>query len=87
MNLFWSEEHIDRWLGGVGDALGHQYKNSVGARSTRFAPQHLPQSERRRVGDHEHVLAVANAQAVVDYRAHRARKVTPIDCPGHSARH
>ena len=64
-----------RRLGGVGGALGHQRQHRVGAGAAGLAAQPLAEPERRRVGDHEHLLALADAEALVDHRADRAIQI------------
>ena len=64
-----------RRLGGVGGALRHQRKHGVRAGAAGLAAQPLAQAERRGVGDDQHLLALADAEALRDHRADRAIQI------------
>ena len=50
----------------------------IGPRPSGLAAQALPEPERRRIGDHEHVLARGHPEAVVDDGGDGAFEVGPI---------
>ena len=64
-----------RGLGGVRVALGHQGQHGIGARPASLTAEPLAETERRRVGDDEDVLARGHPQAVVDDSGDRALEV------------
>ncbi len=55
---------------GVGGALGHQRQDRVGAELARLGAHALAEAERRRVADDEHLLALADGEAVADRSGH-----------------
>ena len=64
----------------VRGALGHQAQHRVGPGPPGLAAQPLAEPERRRVADHQHLLALADAEAVADDRAHGALEIAhPLD--------
>ncbi len=58
--------------------LGHHREHRIGARSPGGAPQALPEPERRRVADNQHLLALADCQAVTDDRFHRSIEISHV---------
>ena len=57
----------------VRGALGHQADHAVGPRAPGLAAQPLAEPDRRRVADDQHLLALADAEAVADRPRSTAR--------------
>ena len=56
-----------------------QRQDAVGADPPRLAAKALAEPDRRRVGDHQHLLALADAEAVAHHRAHGSLEIAHLN--------